>query len=166
MTETHAEWRVDDMIEAGLVQPSRNRLLLIGALCVKPCRDLGFDLRAACPTVGGLFAVGANNPAGWVCEPVDAKSARDIHVPSALIGRRFLLYPRDQGAEVDSSIVHLDSKVLEQIDCYIAPNLVMRNVLSRHEGDRFACVAGFGQRSLGEVKPARAFKYFAASLVV
>src|SRR5262249_16210120 len=142
------------------------RLLLIGTLCVKPCRNLRFDLHAARPTVAVLFAVGAKIPAGWVCEPVDAKSTRDIHMPSALIGWRFLLHPRDQGAEVYRGIVHLDAKVLEQIDRYIAPCLVMRNILSRDEGDRFACVAGFGQHSLGKVKPARAFEDVAAFLVV
>jgi hypothetical protein len=39
MTEKHAERRVEDMVEGGLVQPSSNRLLLIGTLCVKPRRD-------------------------------------------------------------------------------------------------------------------------------
>src|SRR5258708_35657469 len=56
--------------------------------------------------------------------------------------------------------------MLEQIDRYIAPNLVMGNILSCHESDRFARIAGFGQQSLGKVKPAWAFKDFAAFLVV
>src|SRR5260370_37218407 len=57
MTEMHAERRVEDMVEAGLVQPPGNRLLLIGTLCVKPCRNLRFDLRAARPTAAVLFPV-------------------------------------------------------------------------------------------------------------
>jgi hypothetical protein len=37
---------------------------------------------------------------------------------------------------------------------------------SRHEGHRFARIAGFGQQSLGKVKPARTLEDFAAFLVV
>src|SRR5258706_4804355 len=44
ITEHHAEWRVEDMVEGALVQPSSNRLLLVGTLCLIPRCDLRLRL--------------------------------------------------------------------------------------------------------------------------
>src|SRR5215470_4760999 len=90
MPERHAEWHIEDVVEGGLVQPSGNRLLLIGALGVIPSLDLGFDLCTGRPTVDRLVAISAKVPAGWVRE-LDAINAGDKHVPSAMIWRRLLL---------------------------------------------------------------------------
>src|SRR6266566_1588629 len=59
MTEMHAEWRVEDMIDGQPVEPAYNRLLLVQARRVIPRCDLGFDLRIIRPTIRHLIAVGA-----------------------------------------------------------------------------------------------------------
>jgi len=60
--EMRAEWRIEDIVEGSLVQPSTNRLLLTGTLCLIPRRDLGFEPCTVRPTVEGLVAIGPLKP--------------------------------------------------------------------------------------------------------
>src|SRR3989442_11650891 len=102
------------MIDGQPVEPAYNRLLLLQARCVIPRRDLGLDLRIIRPTIQRLIAVGAKEDASRV-SPVDAKIATNMHVPAALMGRRFLRQPSDNGAEVDGGKVDLHVEPLEKV---------------------------------------------------
>src|SRR5262249_4833711 len=103
--QIHAERRVDRVIERGLVQPPRNKLLFIGRLpVVVPRRDLGFDFRNIRPAEERLVAIGAKQLVGGI-ETVDAVKGRVENVPAALARRRFLRPARDHRTPVERRIV-------------------------------------------------------------
>ena len=54
----HPQWRVDRMVEGGLVQSAYNGFFRVENLCVIPGRDLGFDLWNIWPSESRLVAVG------------------------------------------------------------------------------------------------------------
>src|SRR6266566_9833911 len=72
------------MIDRQPVEPACNRLLLVQARCVIPCRDLGFDLRIVRPAIQLLIAVAANEPGRWRLITIGASSRRGF--PRGLLG--------------------------------------------------------------------------------
>src|SRR5262245_6924097 len=161
----HAERDIDHVVERGLVQPARNKPLLVERPGIVPSRDLGFDFRDIRPSKKCFVAIGAKELVGGV-DAVDAVKARVKNVPAAMARRGLLRPPRDHGAPIDSRIVNLDAKAGQQVRGHITPGLVVCKILRRHGGDRLARIIAVCQQTLGCIEIAWAFENFAAFLGV
>jgi hypothetical protein len=115
------------MIDGQPVEAAYNRFLLVQTRGVIPRRNLGFDLRIVCPTIRWLIAVGAKGPVVRFCK-VNAKTARNKHLPAALAGRRFLDAPRDNRAPVHGSKVDLHVQPLQKVYGNVAPGFHVGNL--------------------------------------